>query len=95
MLYHEIPKQVKQNYAFIVTKKINNNTYEVITKNKIQTTDNFQILSPLHSNILNINISKMFVDGVETNVVSAPASTIIVEFAKDIELQKNDIGRII
>jgi putative protease len=95
MLYHEVLKQVKQNYAFLIKEKINDTTYKILTKNKIRLSDKYEILSPNLDEIPTIKIIKIL-DSENNSVdfISAPMSYCIITFNKKINLKENDIGRI-
>jgi hypothetical protein len=95
MLYHEIPKQVNQNFAFTIKKRIKNDTYLVLTRNKIQLSDNYQVLSSINNKIVDIKLKKILDDNNEVNYVSAPMSEVTIVFNKNINLKENDIVRII
>ncbi|MDR2821563.1 MAG: U32 family peptidase [Mycoplasmataceae bacterium] len=95
MLYHDVEKTVKQNFAMTIKKKIDKDTYEVLTRNKILLSSDYQILSAIQENIIPIKIKKILNNGESVEAVNAPMSTVIVTFNKDIDLQENDIVRII
>ncbi|GMO13727.1 MAG: U32 family peptidase [Mycoplasmoidaceae bacterium] len=95
MLYHDVERPVKQNFAMTIKQKINEKTYIVLTRNKICLSDNFQVLSAIQKDIVNIKLQKIINDSEEVETVNAPMSIVTIIFDKNIDLQENDIIRIL
>jgi len=94
MLYHEKPKEVTQNFAFTIEKKINDTTYEIITRNNIKVSSKFEILSQLHNDLINVKLKKLSVNNEAVEQIPTPMTNAIVVFDKPVELKQNDIVRI-
>jgi hypothetical protein len=94
MLYHEVPKQVNQLFVLTIDKKINDDTYQVISRNYFTIDDTFEVLSSNLSNIVNIRIKQILNRNQESiKIVNTPMSELIITFDRKIDLQHNDILR--
>ncbi len=94
MLYHDVQSKVNQIFAFVVYKKISNDTYEVISRNNFNKDMEFTIIGPNHQNI---KTKIKFIKDKLGNLISAvktPMSKISITFDQQLELDKNDIARI-
>jgi hypothetical protein len=95
MLYHEIQKTVKQNFAFTVLESLDVNKFKIISRNNINTNMTFEIISPNLKNIEYVKISEMINEkGEKISSQPSPMSIVTVSFDKVLPLAKNDIGRI-
>jgi hypothetical protein len=95
MLYHEDQKVVKQNFAFTITKKINDSTYEILTRNNIKKTDVFEVISPKLAKIEKVKIIKMIDKNKnDLEICPTPMSVLTIEIDKSLPIDINDIGRI-
>ncbi|MDR0825674.1 MAG: U32 family peptidase [Mycoplasmataceae bacterium] len=96
MLYHEIPKRVNQIFAMLVKSKVNENTYEVISKNYFTINNNFEILGRNLMHIEKVKLTKIInKDNLEISIVNTPMQELIVCLDKNINLESNDILRIV
>ena len=93
MLYHDEIKKLRQNFVFIINKKIDDYTYEILVKNHFKIDDNFEILRQNDKNI-NIKIEKMW-DCEKQELFSCitPMQVVIIKTNCN-ELYKKNIGRI-
>ncbi|MDR3330385.1 MAG: U32 family peptidase [Mycoplasmataceae bacterium] len=95
MLYHEIPKQVNQLFAFIIDQKIDDETYRVTSRNYFRIINDFQVLGRNLKHIENVKLLEIKdKDGLLIDVVNKPMSKLIVKFDKPLDLSKNDMARI-
>ena len=82
MLYHDETKQLIQNYVFLINKKIDDKTYEIIVKNHFNINDKIEILSPTYKNI-NIKIQKIIdKNNNEVSVCPTPMEKMIIVLSK-------------
>lgn len=94
MLYHDIPNKVNQLFAFVIYKKINSNTYEVISRNNFNKNQIFEIIGPNHDTY-SIGIKQIIDENNnQLGVVPTPMTKCKLVFDNDIDLSINDIGRI-
>jgi hypothetical protein len=94
MLYHEVPKQVNQLFVLTIDKKINDTTYQAISRNYFTINDTFEVLSSKLSNIVNVRIIRILNRNQESiKIVNTPMSELIITFDQKIDLQHNDILR--
>ncbi len=95
MLYHDVQTKVNQIFAFVVYKKISNDTYEVISRNNFNKDMEFTIIGPNHQNIkTKIKFIKDELGNL-ISVVKTPMSKISITFDQQFEFDKNDIARIV
>jgi hypothetical protein len=96
MLYHEEAKTVNQNFGFTIKKKIDEKTYEILTRNNIKFSDTFQFIGRNLKTIVECKLEKLFNNlGKEVDVISSPMSMAKIVLKKPIDLVENDIARII
>lgn len=95
MLYRDDPKKLTQNFAFIIEKKINDNTYQIQSKNFFTTQNTFEVMGKNHDLIENIKVSKIFdvKANVEVDKVNKPMYMYVITTDCD-QLEVGDIGRI-
>jgi putative protease len=95
MLYYEKQQTVTQNFAFVINKKINSNTYEITVKNNMKMSDKYELISKNFNKTINIKILQMKNKDMDSvTVFPTPQAIGTITFEKDIELQIGDIGRI-
>jgi hypothetical protein len=94
MLYHDVPKQVNQNYVMLIKTKVSDNTYKVISKNYFSIHDQFEILSRNHDFSL-IKIKAMKINNVQSTIVNTPMQEVVITFERNIELLTNDMLRLV
>lgn len=84
MIRSEKPKQVTQNYAFIVNKKINNQTFEILSKNYFTIENNFEWMTKSDKNI-NFRITSIINDKDESlKIVNVPNALYTIKINKKI-----------
>ncbi len=95
MLYHDIQKVLKQNFAFNVLKKISNQEYLIISKNNFNIFQRFQIISPIFEK--EIKILKMInvEQDREVTTINTPLTKAIIKLSEPIEMDQYCLGRII
>ncbi len=96
MIYHDVKKQVLQNFVFNVIKKIDETHYEVITKNHLDIQKKLFVVFPNKINDVELQIKSLF--NIEKNeytkIINTPMTRAIIELSKPIELNQFCIGRI-
>lgn len=92
MLYHDEMKKLTQNYIFVVNKKINDYTYEIVVKNHFNKNDKIEILRQFDNNI-NVKITNIWTqDGQEIQYCPTPMQVVIIKTNSNDMYEKN-IGR--
>jgi len=95
MLYRDEEKKLTQNFAFLIEKKLENNKYEIISKNFFTCNDKFEVFGINHDLIENIKVTEIF--DVNQNMVvdrvNRPMRKYIITTSSN-ELEVGDIGRI-
>ncbi|MDE5617490.1 MAG: U32 family peptidase [Ureaplasma sp.] len=95
MLYHDVQKQVTQNYIFIVNEK-KDDYYLVTTKNKIRLNDQIEIISPRYQNKIQTKIiSIKDLNNKNIDICPTPMTKILIKLDNDVQLDYPDIGRLI
>jgi hypothetical protein len=95
MLDHEIPKNVNQLFAMVIDQKINEDTYQVSSRNYFKLGDTFQVLGKNLSHIETVKLISIIDDhNLPINVVNKPMSKCIVKINKKLNLQPLDMLRI-
>ncbi len=92
MLYHDVQENPNQDYVFVITKKIDKNTFEIISKNYFDLNMKFKIITP--KNEYNIEIEELIdKDGVKLNTVHTPMTKLILKTKIDLDDWEFGIGK--
>lgn len=93
MLYHDIQKKVKQNFVFVIDKKIDGYAYEVTFKNHYHIDDITEVMTPSSNvkikikNIYNLKLQQ------ETNFIKTPMTKAIIYLDQSYDFNEFCIGR--
>lgn len=94
MLYHDNKKGVAQNFLFIINKKINDDEYEIISKNYFDINSNVEIFCP-HQPTQKIKILQ--IKNMETSeivdIVRTPTTKCIIKLDKAYNFNEFCIGK--
>lgn len=92
MLYHDIEKNVNQNYLFIIKNKLNDFTYEIITKNYMDSSMKMCLLTP--NNYYKINIESILdLDNKRIDITPTPMTKLVIKIKQNIIDWKYAIGK--
>ena len=92
MLYHDVNRELTQNYIFVINKKIKDNTYEITVKNNFKITDEISILKP-KGKVSKIKINKIWnTNGEEIDYCPTPMQIVIIQCDNN-DLDSKNIGR--
>ncbi len=93
MLYHDVPKNVNQNYVFVIDKKLSPWEYEITSKNNFDKNMKIKIITPHNEykikvvNILDVK------NNLYVSVVPTPMSKLIVTIDMEIEDWEYGVGK--
>jgi len=95
MLYRDEEKKLSQNYIFIVEKKLENNKYQIQSKNFFLNSDVIEVFGKSHDLIQNIKISEIYdvKESMVVDKVNKPMRSYILTLSSN-ELDVGDIGRV-
>lgn len=93
MLYHDIKKTLTQNFLFMFTKKIDNKTYEIISKNYFELNTPLEILCPHEETVITKFIKIQDLEGNPLKVIRTPMTRCIVTFETEQNFNEYCIGK--